>query len=446
MTGTNATTLASRLAFHGIDEETIQALKLAWKDIAGDLPRILEGFYAHVGTMPNLAAMIGSQQARLVGAQTRHWERLFSGRFDEDYETGVRRIGLTHHRIGLEPGWYIGGYSYVMKELYAIIVRAHRFRPGAAVERLKAITAAIMVDMDLAISVYQDVLLAERQRRGEALAKAIEAFSAGVEERLARSEASNQQLRECAAALDAVTTASLAEVDAVNGAARLTVESVQAGAAATEEMSASVAEIGQQSLESANVARRAAEEAAVVTEAIGALAKRAEEIGEVVELINSIADQTNLLALNATIEAARAGEAGRGFAVVASEVKALAGQTARATTDISNRISLMQVATGDTVKRITAIAEVIEKLSAIATSIATAVEEQSAATGSIARTMQDSAQNTQKVSGGMGQIAAVASRVQETGRDVARARQSLAEQIDGLKAEIDGFLNQARAA
>ena len=60
--------------------------------------------------------------------------------------------------------------------------------------------------------------------------------------------------------------------------------------------------------------------------------------------------------------------------------------------------------------------------------------------------MQDSAQNTQKVSGGMDQLAAVASRVQETGRDVARARQSLAEQIDGLKAEIDGFLNQARAA
>ena len=50
-------------------------------------------------------------------------------------------------------------------------------------------------------------------------------------------------------------------------------------------------------------------------------------------------------ALNATIEASRAGEAGRGFAVVAQEVKTLAGQTAYATRDISNRIKAIQNAT-----------------------------------------------------------------------------------------------------
>ena len=62
------------------------------------------------------------------------------------------------------------------------------------------------------------------------------------------------------------------------------------------------------------------------------------------ELISSIARQTNLLALNATIEAARAGEAGRGFAVVASEVKTLAGQTAKATEEISRQVAGIQAA------------------------------------------------------------------------------------------------------
>jgi methyl-accepting chemotaxis protein len=30
------------------------------------------------------------------------------GLFDETYETSINRIGETHHRIGLDPRWYIG--------------------------------------------------------------------------------------------------------------------------------------------------------------------------------------------------------------------------------------------------------------------------------------------------------------------------------------------------
>jgi methyl-accepting chemotaxis protein len=77
----------------------------------------------------------------------------------------------------------------------------------------------------------------------------------------------------------------------------------------------------------------------------GALTQATAQITEIVGHIDAIAAQTNMLALNATIEAARAGESGRGFAVVAQEVKALSGQTAKATEDIRKRINRLR---GDT--------------------------------------------------------------------------------------------------
>ncbi|RRB47896.1 methyl-accepting chemotaxis protein, partial [Escherichia coli] len=115
------------------------------------------------------------------------------------------------------------------------------------------------------------------------------------------------------------------------------------------------------------------------------LAEGAQKIGDVVTLIQSIAAQTNLLALNATIEAARAGEAGRGFAVVASEVKSLAGQTAKATTEISEQITAIQTASDETVTAIRNVVDVITEIDQIGTAIAAAIEEQGAATKELSR-------------------------------------------------------------
>ena len=155
---------------------------------------------------------------------------------------------------------------------------------------------------------------------------------------------------------------------------------MQTVASATEEMTTSVAEISRRVVHSAEIATSAVEQADATNQKIEGLAEAAQKIGEVVNLINDIADQTNLLALSATIEASRAGEAGKGFAVVASEVKSLAGQTAKATEEISAQIGAMQKSTEEAVAAIQEIGKTIGEISEVATTVASAVEEQDAAT------------------------------------------------------------------
>ena len=172
----------------------------------------------------------------------------------------------------------------------------------------------------------------------------------------------------------------------------------QTVASATEELSASIADISTRATKAATAAAAASTETTRTNEAVQALVAASDRIGVVVKLINDIASQTNLLALNATIEAARAGAAGKGFAVVATEVKSLAKQTASATDEIAEQISSVQQEANRAVAAIRSIGAIVNEVHGISATIASAVAQQDTATREIAASVVHVARDIGEVS------------------------------------------------
>ncbi|GII22918.1 methyl-accepting chemotaxis protein [Planosporangium mesophilum] len=243
----------------------------------------------------------------------------------------------------------------------------------------------------------------------------------------------SSQLSSGAADASAKATSAAAAADQVNGG----VQTVMAGA---EQMSASIKEIAGNATKAADVTRESMEIAESTNGQIRELGAASAEIGDVVKLITSIAEQTNLLALNATIEAARAGDAGKGFAVVASEVKDLALATAKATEDITARITAIQNSSSGAATAVGRIREVIEQISEFSTTIASAVEEQSATTNEMTRAITDAAKGSGEVTRGVGAVAEVA----DATADSARASREAADDLSKLSTKLNGLVQVFR--
>ncbi|WP_128892586.1 methyl-accepting chemotaxis protein [Erythrobacter sp. HKB08] len=89
-----------------------------------------------------------------------------------------------------------------------------------------------------------------------------------------------------------------------------------------------------------------------LTQHVTGFAAAMEQVRKSSQDIEQIAETTNILALNATIEAMRAGDAGRTFAVVANEVKNLAGETRRATEEITRTIDTLDEEANSVIEQI----------------------------------------------------------------------------------------------
>ncbi|TPG37490.1 methyl-accepting chemotaxis protein [Roseomonas nepalensis] len=286
---------------------------------------------------------------------------------------------------------------------------------------------------------------AAKDRRGEAMERLTTDFGTTVSGVLVKLTGSADGMRSAAAGMAEAAEKTKVEMESTVSDANASSQSLATVAAATEQLTASVGEISRQVGQAATAAQDAVARARSTDTTVAGLSDAAGQITEVVRLISDIAGQTNLLALNATIEAARAGDAGKGFAVVAAEVKQLASQTAQATSRIGAQVGAIQAATGEAVEAVRGVAAAIDQVSEIASAIAASVEQQGAATREIAVQVQAVSKVTDSATHAMRDVCATAEQSGAISGTVLQAADQVAGQSDGLRQDVDHFLNAMRA-
>ncbi len=168
----NAGRTKKRLGPVSLDEKTRTTLKAFRPILESHLGKIVSDFRDYVISWPECRALLENESGMtcLQRTQGRHWLSLFAGDLDDSYFAQASRIGQAHERVGLEPRWYMGAYCHVMNKIVQLAVDTYREEPAHLAETVRAINRVVELDMEFAISVYNDSAKARTAARLNAAA------------------------------------------------------------------------------------------------------------------------------------------------------------------------------------------------------------------------------------------------------------------------------------
>jgi len=150
------------------DEQNVGDLKLAFERIRDGF---VEDFYKHLERHPETARFLAEADLdRLKQMQTHFLERLLQGPYDETYFAERLAVGEAHHRIGLEPRWFLGAFNRYLQFCLP------RFAAELGAEfppPLASLLKFVLLDIGLVLETYFEARAADLERRNRELKEAL---------------------------------------------------------------------------------------------------------------------------------------------------------------------------------------------------------------------------------------------------------------------------------
>jgi methyl-accepting chemotaxis protein len=366
----------------------------------------------------------------------------YDGKVDSNWVQTVAEYGRELFAQKMSVPAYIAQRAAITDRIIARLVE----RFGDDAEKLqKCIAAVLRVGQFETDIILAQVALLEAIEAGNARGKQSEEFERRVADLVRGSTEESKTLTERTRATAASARGMLGKTSEVAAAAEQSAVAMREAAQTAAGLIRAIEDARSEVEVAADVATRAGNQAEQAVKVSQALSAHVEAIESILSLIRDIAGQTNLLALNATIEAARAGDAGRGFAVVAQEVKSLASQTARATDDITAKITAIQQATKQTVDANGSIQSTVEEVQTSADRIRQAMELQAQTVTMITAAVDDTALAADSMSS---TIAAIRSDTENVAKDIDEVERNFGqvnEQMAKFRATTDQFVKSFAA-
>ena len=407
--------------------------RLASYNPGGSLERDLHQLWDDAGDLieTEVRAQFGTEAASRTKAQ-------YTGKVDPAWVQDVAEHGRRIYRDKTSVPVYVAGWDELVTRIIAGLFE--RFPADAATLQRSITTLQRLTSFETDIILAQ-VSLLEAIDAADQRGRESEQFEQRVGELVRASTNESKQLTERTRSTATSARGMLGKTSEVAAAAEQSAVAMREAAQTAAGLIRAIEDARSEVEVASGVAVRASDQASQAVKVSQALSAHVEAIESILSLIRDIAGQTNLLALNATIEAARAGDAGRGFAVVAQEVKSLASQTARATDDITAKITAIQQATRQTVEANGSIQGTVEEVQSSADRIRQAMELQAQTVTMITAAVDETALAADSMSS---TIAAIRADTESVAKDIDEVEHGFgrfSEQIASFKTTTKAFVN-----